>query len=201
MAGDRNLYLTGMPKQTQQLVLMLIIGVLIGTTAVMVWKQGSAPVVDSGEEAAHSTPTGEDKSENAEAKTSEAIRATTTGAVLSQASAWPLPPEIPANSRVGLVAADQPAGTTVNVSGLAITDKKWIGIYDDRSGAPGWIMGATRVHEGDTVGVVELLRAMVAGGTYYAVILNDDGDETFNRLSDLPPLTSDRVTIVRFQAQ
>jgi hypothetical protein len=190
-----------MPKQTQQLVLMLIIGVLIGTTAVMVWKQGGAPVIESGEEAVYSTPTGEAGGADSVEKTSEAIRATSTGAVLSQASAWPLPPEIPANTRVGLMVADQEAGTAVNVSGLVITGKKWIGVYDDRSGAPGWIMGATRVHEGDTIAKVELLRATAAGGAYYAVILNDDGDEVFNRLSDLPPLTSDRVTIVRFKAQ
>lgn len=176
---------------------MLIIGVLIGTTAVMVWKLDNTPAKENADDMAQSTQSTEDTNE----KTGEAMRATTTGAILAQAGAWPLPPEIPANSRVGLTVLDQPAGNTVDVSGLSITKKQWIGIYDDRSGAPGWIMGAARVHEGDTKGKVELLRAMVAGGTYYAVILNDDGDETFNRLSDLPPLTSDRVTIVRFKAQ
>lgn len=177
---------------------MLIIGVLIGTTAVMVWKldKAHAPEGDA-EKMSQSTPNGESDTKG----TGDAIRATTTGSVLSQASAWPLPPEIPANTRVGLTVQDQPAGNMVSVSGLVITGKKWIGVYDNRSGAPGWIMGAARVHEGDTVGKVELLRAMVAGGTYFAVILNDDGDETFNRLSDLPPLTPDRVTIVRFNAQ
>lgn len=179
-------------------MLMLIIGVLIGTTAVMVWKLDNAPTTESNADStSQSTPNGESDAN----ETGDAIRATTTGSVLSQASAWPLPPEIPTNTRVGLTVLDQPAGTAVNVSGLTIVGKKWIGVYDDRSGAPGWIMGATRVHEGDAVGKVELLRAMVAGGTYYAVILNDDGDETFNRLSDLPPLTPDRVTIVRFKAQ
>jgi hypothetical protein len=187
-----------MPKQTQQLVLMLIIGVLIGTTAVMVWKLDNAPATEiDADRISQSTPNGEGDAKD----TGDAIRATTTGSVISQASAWPLPPEIPANTRVGLTVADQEAGTVVNVSGLVIAGKKWIGVYDDRSGAPGWIMGATRVHEGDTVAKVELLRTTVAGNTYYAVILNDDGDEVFNRLSDLPPLTSDRVTIVRFKAQ
>ncbi len=185
-----------MPKQTQQLVLMLIIGVLIGTTAVMLWKLDKAKVESNSEQTSHTTPNGEGDEE----ATGDAIRATTTGSVLSQASAWPLPPEIPANIRVGLAVADQTAGIAVNVTGLTITGKKWIGVYDDRSGAPGWIMGAARVHEGDTIGKVELLRTTVTGSTYYAVILNDDGDEIFNRLSDLPPLTSDRVTIVRFRA-
>lgn len=179
-------------------MLMLIIGVLIGTTAVMVWKLDSTPQKESADAVAHST---ESATNNTEEKTGEAIRATTTGAVLSQASAWPLPPEIPANTRVGLSVLDQPAGNTVDVSGLSITGKKWIGVYDDRSGAPGWIMGAVRVHEGDTLARVELLRGTTQAGTYYAVILNDDGDETFNRLSDLPPLTPERVTIVRFKAQ
>jgi len=186
-----------MPKQTQQLVLMLIIGVLIGTTAVMVWKLDNTPAKETADDMAESTRS----SENTDEKTGEAIRATTTGSILSQAGAWPLPPEIPSNTRIGLTVLDQPAGNTVDVSGLSIANKQWIGVYDDRSGAPGWIMGAARVHAGDTVGKVELLRAMVAGNSYYAVILNDDGDESFNRLSDLPPLTPDRVTIVRFKAQ
>jgi hypothetical protein len=96
---------------------------------------------------------------------------------------------------------DQPQGDSVAVSGLAIVVTKWIAIYDEQDGKPGWILGAARVHEGDTTATVDLLRADVAERTYYAAILNDDGDSVFNRLTDLPPLSPEKVTVVRFEVK
>jgi hypothetical protein len=134
--------------------------------------------------------------------------ATTTGPIVSDTkavsigqSSWPLPPAIPANLRVGLSVADQPAAPAVNVAGLSLTEMHWIGIYDDRDGHPGFIMGAKRVHPGDTLATVELLRPTAQGGKYYAVILTDDGDDTFNRLQDIPPQSPDKVVMVSFRAQ
>lgn len=179
-----------MTKQTQQLVLMLVIGVLIGTSAVMVWKLKAVP--SDGNDDTRSTPNG--------ATTTALVERTTKVTAIGQ-SAWPLPPEIPANVRVGLSVADQPGSAVVNVSDLHITEMHWIGIYDERDGHPGFIMGAKRVHPGDTLATVELLRPTVALGKYYAVILNDDGDDTFNRMQDLPPLSPDKVVMVSFLAQ
>ncbi len=178
-----------MQKQTQQLVLMLIIGVLVGTTGVMAWKTRHA---GEGEESVNSTPTG--------ATTSEAnFNATTT--VVGQALGLTLPPQIPANTRVGLTVADQPTGQTLAVSGLTVTENHWVAVYEEKEGRPGWILGAGRVHAGDTSTQIELLRPMVAGAKYYAAILNDDGDDSFNRLTDLPPLSPERVIVVSFLAQ
>ena len=127
--------------------------------------------------------------------------ATSTATISSSAALFPIPPSIPANTRVGLSVFDQPQGDSVAVSGLAIVGTKWIAIYDEQDGKPGWILGAARVHEGDTTATVDLLRADVAGGTYYAAILNDDGDSVFNRLTDLPPLSPEKVTVVRFEVK
>jgi hypothetical protein len=179
-----------MTKQTQQLVLMLVIGVLIGTSAVMVWKL-KARQVDVNE-SPRTTPSG--------ATTTPPIESTGAVTTVSQSS-WPLPPAIPANMRVGLSVADQPASAVVNVLGLSLSEMHWIGIYDDREGHPGFIMGAKRVHPGDTLATVELLRPTASGGKYYAVILTDDGDDTFNRLQDLPPQSPDKVVMVSFIAK
>lgn len=181
-----------MTKQTQQLVLMLVIGVLIGTSAVMVWKLKGGQTDVSVNESARSTPSG--------ATTTPPLESSVTPTTISQSS-WPLPPEIPANLRVGLSVADQPASDVVNISGLTLSEIHWIGIYDDRDGHPGFIMGAKRVHPGDTLATVELLRPTTTGGKYYAVILTDDGDDTFNRLQDLPPQSPDRVVMVSFVAK
>lgn len=129
--------------------------------------------------------------------TGEQASATSSGIQLSAL------PVIPKNVRTGLRVPDQPAGKTVAVSALETKERQWVAIYDDRGGKPGWIIGATRVHPGDTDAIVEVLRA---GGTrpnmtYYAALLNDDGDDEFNRLTDLPPLASERVVIVSFTTQ
>ncbi len=178
-----------MTKQTQQLVLMLVIGVLIGTTGVMAWKTRH---MGEGEEAVNTTPKGATTSQE------NLIQSHST---IAGVPGLPAAPEIPENSRMGLMVKDQPAGNIVNVLGLSLTDNHWVAVYDDQGGHPGWIHGAARVHAGDTSAQIEMLRAIDAGGKYYVAILGDDGDETFNRLTDLPPLTPDKVVIVSFKAQ
>lgn len=165
---------------------MLFIGVFIGISAVMVWSSSRSEV---GKES--STPSGVEGEATVPSATSSA-------SIAPSSALFPLPPSIPANTRVGLSVLDQPQGVTIAVNGLSIVGTKWIAIYDDHEGKPGWILGAARVHEGDTTATVDLLRADVVGGTYYAAILNDDGDSVFNRLTDLPPLSPEKVTVVRF---
>lgn len=177
-----------MPKQTHQLVLMLFVGILIGTALMLISDSRNGEVRDA--------------------------YTTTQGATTSDADAFiearPLPelfsvrvasPQIPKNERIGLTVRDQFRGDTVFASDLHISGTKWVVIYDDREGKPGWILGAARVREGDKEAAVSLLRpeGTLAGATYYAAILDDDGDGEFNRLADLPPLTPDKVIIVSFE--
>ena len=176
-----------MAKQSQKLVLMLVIGVLIGTTGVMAWK---TLTLGEGEEVTNSTD-------------SNAFTTTdglTNGEALSHTASLPLAPAIPKGSRIGLSMDDQRAGTLVSVSGLEMKENHWIAVYDQRDGQPGWIMGATRVRAGDSSASIELLRPTKRGETYYAGILSDDGNEVFNRQTDLPPLSSDKMIIVSFNA-
>src|SRR3989338_6489202 len=177
-------------KQTRELYLMLVIGILIGMSAVIVWTRG-----------------GFLRGDDNDASTAEQVVVDAADDLapqfISGSSGFPLPPSIPDNTRVGLSVPDQPAGKTVAILGLTVIGTKWVAIYDDNGGKPGWILGARRVHEGDAATVVELLRpeGAVAGGIYYAAVLNDDGDDEFNRLTDLPPLSSDKVTVVRWRAK
>ncbi|MDO8520568.1 MAG: hypothetical protein Q7S52_00450 [bacterium] len=180
-----------MGKNTRELFLMLTIGILIGVSAVMVWTRGGWPK-DGGDDAS-----------TAEQMVTNTSNGSSAQSISASPLDFPLPPSIPDNTRIGLSVADQPAGKMVTVSSIEVVGTKWIAIYDDNDGKPGWILGARRVHEGDTTATVELLRqeGAVAGGTYYAAILNDDGDDAFNRLTDLPPLSPDKVTIVRWMVK
>jgi hypothetical protein len=179
-----------MAKQSQQLVLMLTIGILIGVAGVMALKTRTA-----GEE------------EQVTVNTTESGATTSVETVIApkeivtQAPNQTLPPSVPKNSRIGLSVEDQSAGDVVNITHLNILDSNWIAVYDEREGQPGYIMGARRVHAGDSETQIELLRPTIKGEHYYVSILSDDGGDTFDRQTDLPPLTPDKVIIVSFVAQ
>ena len=169
---------------------MLVIGVLIGTTAVMAWK---AKTVGEGEQAVNTTVSGATTSaESIITKEKESIR---------EAPALPAGAEIPANKRIGLRVEDQTAGNTVLVSGFDVEENHWIAVYDGMDASPGWILGASRIHAGDTSTNVELLRATISGKKYYVAMLGDDGTESFNMRTDLPPLSPDKVLIASFIAK
>lgn len=180
-----------MTKQTQRLYLMLVIGILIGISLVMVVRAPkAAPVKIS------STPSGATSTEDLLLRSEELRKEILTSA---------LPPlsQIPNNIRVGLTVENQSAGKTVTIGSLDVVGTEWVAVYDDKDGRPGWILGAAHVREGDKTAVVELLRpeGTLSGQTYYAAILNDDGDSEFNRLTDLPPLSPDKIVIVKFKVQ
>jgi hypothetical protein len=177
-----------MANQTQKLLLMLVIGVLLGATSMLAWKldgTGEVPVGDS-------TPTG--------IPNEERNIATTTPVTIAVAADIPSSPEIPPNMRVGLNVADQPAGSVVFVTGLTVTENQWVAVYEENEGKPASILGASRVRVGYISTSVDLLRATEQGRKYFVAILNDDGDNYFNRLSDLPPFSPDRMVIVSFIA-
>lgn len=177
-----------MKQQTRDLLLMLVIGAGIGVLGVYYWDNKSSEL----SEEVSSTPSG---------ATTTALAENGPPVPNLEHVELPVPPTIPANTRVGLSVTDQPAGSTVTVTDLSVSlPSQWVAIYDEREGKPSWILGASRVRAGDTVTVVNLLRPTVAGATFYAAILNDDGDDTFNRLSDLPPMDPSKVVVIKFRA-
>jgi len=85
-----------------------------------------------------------------------------------------------------IVVKDQPAGFKVIVDSVSLENVGWVAIHEDRDGELGNILGAYRFENGTHSGEVELLRNTVEGGTYYAVIYNDDGDREFDHKKDVP---------------
>lgn len=169
---------------------MLVIGIFIGTAVVKVFssRRAEAPVVAS-------TPSTTNENTAGSLPASEQV--------LSAAKQFPLPPSVPQNSRVGVTVADQLAGKIVSVSGVNVSEVSWVAIYESVEGKPGSILGAQKVNIGDTSAIVELLRAegTLQGKSYFAAILPDNGDGQFNRLTDLPPFSPEKVVIVSFLAK
>jgi len=76
--------------------------------------------------------------------------------------------------------ADQPAGSSVAVTGVTTSKVSWIAVRDALH-----VLGAARV-DAMTNGTVTvpLLRATTAGSTYQVVVYVDDGDRTFDLHKD-----------------
>ncbi len=176
-----------MTKQTQKLVLMLVVGILIGTMLVVVMKQ---------------TPASNEEEISLDIQSANSETIVTPTATIGQAKQFPLPPSVPENTRIGLNVANQQASNLVYVSGLSVSTTSWVAIYDARDGKPGSILGAKKVNMGNASVEVELLRpeGTLAGSTYFAALLTDDGDGQFNRLSDLPPFSPEKIIVVSWKA-
>jgi hypothetical protein len=185
-------YPNGMQKHTQQLVLMLVIGIFLGAGMNSLYHaERNAQLLSS-----------EENMQLAATNTDAVIAAVANKSSIGAAMNFPLPASVPSNTRVGLSVRDQEAGKTVAVSGLTVAASSWVAIYDNKQNAPGSILGAARVNPNIDEALVELLRpeGTTAGETYYAAILSDNGDAEFDLKSDIPPASADKVVVVSFKA-
>lgn len=99
-------------------------------------------------------------------------------------------------------AKDQPAGNMVEVNMITLSVTGWVAIHEDRDGGLGNILGAGRFEPGIYLGEIALLRDTVAGGTYYAVLYQDNGDKVFDKATDAPIKNADEKIIQSmFKAQ
>lgn len=85
-------------------------------------------------------------------------------------------------------AVAQPAGDSVAVTGLSLSQPTWVIVYESRGGKPGNILGAGLFFSGDAAASVPLMRATVAGQTYFVTEAIDNGDKLFS-IKDEKPLT------------
>ena len=87
---------------------------------------------------------------------------------------------------------DQLFGNTVEVNSLDLSKDSWVAIHEDSDGKPGNIIGAGWFPMGVSSGIIELQRATVDGGTYYAMLHSDnqprgeDGHKVFDSKIDVP---------------
>lgn len=86
-------------------------------------------------------------------------------------------------------ADDQPAGAMVSVAVKAEKDI-WVAVHEDTGGKPGNILGAQLFTQGTHTGQIDLLRRLMAGRKYYAILHADDGDRFFDHTKDMPLMSS-----------
>lgn len=92
---------------------------------------------------------------------------------------------------------DQEPGLEVKIDRLNTPKSVWVAIHEDNGqGEPGNILGAQLFDVGTASGTVELLRGTEAGGTYYAMIHDDNGDRAFIPKMDAPILNAEGKPIM-----
>ncbi|MCI0565621.1 hypothetical protein L0Y46_00330 [bacterium] len=105
------------------------------------------------------------------------------------------PSSVMVSGGFNITVGDQFPGRVVTLPSVEVGKDSWVSIREDNPaapGTPGSILGASRFRAGTyTDASIELLRGTTEGGTYYATIHADDGDDEFNYEKDLPFAGSD----------
>ena len=96
-----------------------------------------------------------------------------------------------------IVMSDQYPGNVVYVSSVQLTAPGWIVIHADNAGQPGAIIGETYLPAGINPAKVTVTSPIVDGGTYYAMLHSDNGDQKFDATIDVPLKDTNGNVIMR----
>jgi len=96
-----------------------------------------------------------------------------------------------------IVMSDQYPGNVVYLNSAQFANPGWVVINADSSGTPGAILGQSYFTAGINPGKITLSSSMVDGGTYYAVMYSDNGDQKFDVSTDKPLTDSNGNVIMK----
>jgi len=107
----------------------------------------------------------------------------------SSSSTTEIPVAVTDNSNVAgainrIVMSDQYPGNVVYLNSAQFANPGWVVINADNAGTPGAILGETYFTSGINPGKITLSSPMIDGGTYYAVMYSDNGDQKFDASVD-----------------
>jgi hypothetical protein len=168
-----------------------VIGIILGVVivlALVVW--GITALRQRGETVSSTaSSTAEVATEQTEEGSTETATTGQTQPVeetIAPAETTTTPAVTPSVSGASFSAPAQPAGTSVAVTGLSLTQPTWVVVYESRNSKPGNILGAGLFFAGDSAVSVPLMRTTVAGQTYYVTEVIDNGDKIFSVKEEKP---------------
>lgn len=168
-------------KSYPTLIIVFVIAFLLGygTSARVINRSKSGATQKATESAATAETEKAEETKTAEETAEKAEEAKSDTSALAQISAT-------LGLGINTVSAnDQPAGESVSVVVKAEKDV-WVAVHEDTGGKPGSILGAQLFTKGTTTGTVDLLRRLMAGRKYYAMLHADNGDRKFDPKKDMP---------------
>ena len=165
-------------NDTQKIIVAALVGFVIGFGACWMF----------------SGSTTEDVKENTEETATENENATTTAEVKNEV--------IVSSGDNAVLVLDQTAGKSVLIDGVSLEKAGWVAIYEDFQGPVQRILGAKYFSAGESKGAVTLLRGTVAGKSYHAVLLLDNGDKSFNHKVDTVAIDdAGKPVAIKFEAK
>jgi hypothetical protein len=96
-----------------------------------------------------------------------------------------------------IVMSDQYPGNVVQLNSVQLANPGWVVIQANNAGQPGVILGETYFGSGINPGKITLSQAMIDGGTYYATLYSDNGDQKFNVSTDKPLIDANGNIILK----
>jgi hypothetical protein len=93
--------------------------------------------------------------------------------------------------------SDQYPGNVVQLNSVQLANPGWVVIQANNAGQPGVILGETYFGSGINPGKITLSQAMIDGGTYYATLYSDNGDQKFNVSTDKPLIDANGNIILK----
>lgn len=95
------------------------------------------------------------------------------------------------SSSAKIIVTNQIPGEVVLVAEVNMAEAGWVAIHDNNDGKPGNILGAGYLPSGTYINqMIPLLRGVVDGSSYLAIIHKDDGDKIFDYKIDTPVTNS-----------
>lgn len=98
----------------------------------------------------------------------------------------PTSTEQPIGAANRITMTDQYPGNVVYLSSVQFAAPGYVAIHKDNNGMPGKIIGYAKFAAGINPGKITLSESLIDGGTYYAMMHNDDGDNKFDAVKDAP---------------
>lgn len=169
-------------EKNQKTIVAFIAGLLIG--GLLVWVFSIAPGSDKAtENTKNEAPRAiVEKDERAGASNTSA-----SGDVSEDAKDTRAAPVV-VSGEGSIKVDDQPAGVRVAIAALVVPiDAGWVVIHEvGTDGVTGNALGAARFAKAENLmpTSVELLRSMIIGGEYRAILYGESGDKTFNLGTD-----------------
>lgn len=97
--------------------------------------------------------------------------------------------------------ANQPAGSEVVVTEVALNRTTWVAVKEELPAGGGSILGAQRLESGlSDQATIKLLRPTVPGGQYAVLLYEDNGDLLFDHKTDQLLTELGQPLVVRFTA-
>ncbi len=164
-----------MTKKNAIYVLIFIVGLVVGVVGTKLFTRGNSS---------------SDSTNNDQALVDTLIASSTDGEIAPGTI-------IPSSKGGEIKIQDQIPGTEAIVAESNLTSPEWIAIQESVNGKPGNVLGAKLFDKGMKSGIISLLKPMVAGQTYFAVLHQYSGvKSSFNVKSDTPVLGSDDLPVM-----